>query len=216
MMLKSIFCLFVIFIKTGCSSYTEPNEINTSSEFYPLAIGNYWGYEESFSSEDTIYILNYRSIVTKIENIGGYKWFKIESTKNNYTQKIHLLTENDSVYMLQYQWQNPIRALNYIIPKVKKESFHSLLGGDVGIIKTVEKLDTTIQTNIGEFSNCFRYKYGTLDWTVIEVLVYGIGIVESQIISYNLNGDEISKTVTKIENARIDNMSYPTIQCRRY
>lgn len=215
-MLKSIFCLFVIFIKTGCSSYTEPNEINTSSEFYPLAIGNYWGYEESFSSEDTIYILNYRSIVTKIENIGGYKWFKIESTKNNYTQKIHLLTENDSVYMLQYQWQNPIRALNYIIPKVKKESFHSLLGGDVGIIKTVEKLDTTIQTNIGEFSNCFRYKYGTLDWTVIEVLVYGIGIVESQIISYNLNGDEISKTVTKIENARIDNMSYPTIQCRRY
>jgi len=207
-MLKIIFSLFTIFIIVSCSSSTEPDKIKPCSEFYPLSVGNYWEYEKSFSSKDSSYIINYKSIITQVEMIGGFKWFKIESAKNNCTQKKYLLMENDSIYELQYNRQNPIRSLEYIIPKEKKESFPSLLGGDVGITKTVEKLDTTIHTKIGDFSNCFRYEYSTPDWTEIEILVYGIGIVERQFICYNfLTGEQTSRTIEIIKNAKLNYVS---------
>lgn len=205
-MLKITFSLIMTFAVSSCTSSTEPTEIIPSSEFYPLAIGNYWEYEVNFSSADSNSFITYKSIVTKVEKIGGYDWFKVETLINNSTYKEHLLIENDSVYRLQYVWQNPIRSLEYIVPKIKKESFHSRLGGDVGLIKTVEKLDTTIHTKIGDFSNCFLYKYTMLEATGIEVLAYGIGIIEGQFIEYNLSGDQISKKIYKILNAKLDNV----------
>jgi hypothetical protein len=205
-MLKIIFTFFPIIIIVSCSSLVEPEKIKTGSEFYPLAVGNYWKYEGSFSSKDSSYVFNYKSVITQVEIIGGFEWSKIESARNNYTQNRYLLMENDSIYELQYNWRNPIRALVYIIPKNKKESFHSILGGDVGITKTVEKLDTAIHTKIGIFTNCFRYKCSTLDWTEIEILAYGIGIVERQLIHYNfMTGEQISKTTEIVEEANINN-----------
>ena len=74
-MLKYILFLFLILILTSCDSSVDPNKITPSSQFYPLSIGNYWQYEESFSSIDTNYINNYTSTIKKVEEIGAYSWF---------------------------------------------------------------------------------------------------------------------------------------------
>ncbi len=202
-MLKYFLFLFIISALTSCDTSTDPNEIKPSAEFMPLSVGNYWKYEENLSSIDTSYINYYTSTITKTEEIGNYKWFKIESVKSNFTQERYLMMENDSVYELQYNWQNPVRSLEYIIPTEKEQSFGSLLGGDAGKTKTVEKLDTIINTKIGDFNNCLKYEYSTLDWTVIEIIAFGIGIVEKQFISHPLGGEQRFKRIERIVSAKI-------------
>jgi hypothetical protein len=203
-MLKYILFLLLILAFTSCDTSVDPNEVTPSSELFPLSIGNYWQYEESFSSMDTSYINNYTSTITKVEEIGGYSWFMIESVKNNFTEKRYLMLENDSVYELQYNWQTPIRSLEYITPSEKQQSFVALLGGDVGIKKTVTKLDTIINTKIGDFKNCLKYESSTLDWTTIEILVFGIGVVERQVIGHSLGGEQTFKRIEKIISAKIN------------
>lgn len=101
-MLKFIFHLLTIVVIISCNSPTESNAIKPSSEFFPPAVGNYWEYEESFTSVDTSYSVNYISRITKNEEVGSFNWSKIESIKNDYTEARFLMMENDSVYELQY------------------------------------------------------------------------------------------------------------------
>lgn len=202
-MLYYVISIFSIFAIVSCSSSTEPEILKPSSEYFPLSIGNYWEYEESYSSEDSSNTITFKSTITRTERIGGFNWYKIESVRENETSKRHLMIEKDSVYELQYNFQNPIRSLQYIVPKELTETFPSIFGGDVGINKKVEKLDTTIQTNIGVFTNCYRFQYSTSSWTEKEIFVYGIGIVEKHLTVYNVSTGKTSQRISKIKNAKI-------------
>lgn len=180
-----------------------PTEFVPSSEFFPLSVGNYWKYEESFSSADTNYTNNYTSTITGVEEIGGYSWFKIESVKNNVTYKRYLMMQNDSVYELQYAWQNPVRSLEYILPSAKQQSFWALLGGDAMIKKTVTKFDTVLNTKVGSFKDCLQFESLISTWTRKEILVFGVGIVESQFIGNDLGWGKPFKRIAKIVDVKI-------------
>ncbi len=199
---KNILLLLVVLTLTSCDS-VEPPEITPSSEFFPFAVGNYWRYEDNFSSADTNYINKFTTLITDVEEIGNFSWFKFTSEANDFRFYGHLMIENDSVYSLQQNFTNYVRSLEYIIPKGKEQSFYSLMGGDVSLLKKVVKLDTVINTKIGAFKNCFKYEYSTPNSSVKEILAFGIGIIEKEEIGYSLYGEEIYKLSRKILSARI-------------
>lgn len=199
---KNILLLLVVLTLTSCDS-VEPPEITPSSEFFPFAVGNYWSYEDNFSSADTNYTNKFTILITDVEEIGNYRWFKFTSEANDFRFYDHLMIENDSVYSLQQNFTNYVRSLEYIIPEGKEQSFYSLMGGDVSLLKKVVKLDTVINTKIGAFKNCFKYEYSTPNSSVKEILAFGIGIIEKEEIGYSLYGEEIYKLSRKILSARI-------------
>lgn len=202
-MLKNIILLFFLLAIIGCDSSVEPLQITPSSELFPLSVGNYWRYEDNFSSADTIYTNKFTILITDVEEIGNYRWFKFTSEANDFRFYGHLMIENDSVYSLQQNFTNYVRSLEYIIPKGKEQSFYSLMGGDVSLLKKVVKLDTVINTKIGAVKNCFKYEYSTPNSSVKEILAFGIGIIEKEEIGYSLYGEEIYKLSRKILSARI-------------
>lgn len=196
------FFIFTLFL--GCSSPTETSNNENISRLFPLSVGNYWVYKEHFISSDTSYTVNYKSTVKEITNIGGFNWYKIETPRNDYIQERYLIAENDSVYELQYNWEAPVRSLQYIIPQDSAQEFGSLFGGDVGITKSVFILDTTISTNAGNFSNCIMFEYSTPDWTEREIISLGTGIVERQLLGYSISGGNTYQRITKLENFKIN------------
>lgn len=198
-MYKYIFCLLAVLV-VSCDSSTGPDANKPDSEFIPLKVGNFWEYEESYTSEDTSYTENYTFTITKTEEIGGFLWFKLESK----TGERFLMSEENNVYELQYNRQTPVHSLEYIMPSEKEESFNSLQGGDAGKTKTVEKLDTTINTKMGKFDNCLKYEFSSPDFTVIEILTPEVGIVKRQITSYTLDGEQTYQRVAKIVDAKIE------------
>lgn len=199
------FSLFILLLTlTSCDSLLGPAEITPASELFPLAIGNYWSYEEFYVSSDTSFTNKFTVLVTGKEQIGNFSWFKLVSEKNNFPFYSHLSIENDSVYSLQQMFSNYIRSLEYIAPKEKIQRYSSLIGGDVGVRKTVVKLDTVINTKIGSFNNCLKYEWSSGGLDVTEIFAYGVGVIEKQIKHYSLYGEEISRVTQKIISARIN------------
>ena len=207
----SIILLVLIGFLYSCSKSDNtieippPVEIIPSNEFFPLAINNFWEYEESYSSIDTSYTRSFTLTVTDTEYIGNFKWYKIERVRTGWIQYRKLMIENDSVYELQSNFHIPIRSLQYIIPSQRIESFPSWYGGDVQVTRKVERLDTTINTEIGQFNNCYKYEFRTGDYIDYETIAYGIGIIERKTIGYNFRtGEQTFLSIEKITNAKIN------------
>lgn|GEM_PF-6101229 len=110
------------------------------------------------------------------------------------------MAENDSIYELQYNWQYPVRALRFLIPKDSLQLFNSFLGGDIMIIKTASILDSTVTTPIGRYDNCYSYQFSTVDFTKIEIVSPGIGIIEKQYISHGFAGSKKFRKIAKLKS----------------
>ncbi|RMH75809.1 MAG: hypothetical protein D6681_22030 [Calditrichaeota bacterium] len=179
----------------GSDKIPEDTTVSTPS-LIPLAAGNTWTYTEEYISPDTNYVTEYTVRVTGTEQIGDEVWWKLETWRGDsvITRTRYLIAQNDSIYELQYNWQTPVKSLQYFIPVDSVQRFNSLLGGDVGIAKTASILDTTIITPQGNFSECYMFEYSTPDWTTREILSPKVGIIVNWFIHHpSLGGIEYER-----------------------
>lgn len=187
--------LFVFLLSFSCRKSTEPiisgNErelAEVDKELIPLTIGNYWVFEERFSSRDSTSTHDYKSEVTAITDIGNYSWYEVTTLNNKIKSERYLMAENDSIYELQYNWSTPVRSLQYLIPRKKIQTFRSLSGGDVFHSKTVVKRDSTVKTPSGTYTKCYMFEQSDPNLIEAEIIKPGIGIIVKKQIYRDLSG----------------------------
>jgi hypothetical protein len=79
------------------------------------------------------------------------------------------------------------------------------MGGDVIIKKTVYSLDTTIITSAGNFNNCLMFEYTSPDWIEREILAFGVGIIEKQMIGFSfITGEKTFSRTEKLTSYKIN------------
>ncbi len=69
---------------TDVSEEEGPETDEYVSKLLPMTIGNYWIYEETYTSNDTTYSHDIKSEITAIKNIGNYSWYEMTRTINGY------------------------------------------------------------------------------------------------------------------------------------
>ena len=190
-MRRSMAYFALIVIVFSCSNPSESSD--ESNNIFPLTAGNTWTYEQTTTTDSTSETITYSMRVIGSEVIGGKEWQKIDffSNNSNFTRSSwHLMAIDDKIYELQWNFQNPVSALQYFIPQDSVAEFVTLLGGDVSITKKAKRINTPVTTPAGTFTNCYEFSYASPEWYFVEILAAGIGIVKKERVFFDFSTGE--------------------------
>jgi hypothetical protein len=121
----------------------------------PMAMGNYWVYADSTwkngvieSSIDTVKVIDHET-----DSLGD--WWVLSQPLLSLGDRIML--KGDSIYTSQYGWTGPYAEREYIPPVDTPYTYHMILYGDIGFLRTVFRSFTMITTPAGAFDGLYGY-----------------------------------------------------------
>jgi hypothetical protein len=167
MKLNSAITIIACLLSINISLYgqTKDNK-KISSQFFPLKVGNYWVY-------------SYSNHPGKIDTIKITKK-KILNPDTAFFYNDYLwLERNDTVYEFQSQRSGYSFPTIQFFPSEKETEFGAMMGGDVLIPRTVEKLEGPYKVNGKEYFNCYIFKTKSENGFYYDIISRGVGIIES-------------------------------------
>ena len=181
-----LFSLIILFIVNGCKDNNnsvipipEPTEFRQA--FFPLAVGNTWNYTDSLFLGDSVSVETYTLSVSSFRKENEKVWWQLEKRYALWTQHIEFTERNDSLFILESNFGNPVSSLEYIPPSVSDTLvFFSLFGGDVVLQKFVWQNGPYI-VPAGTFDSCAVFFSRVTPDGLTEVLKPKVGIIQKDI-----------------------------------
>ena len=208
MLIRGLIFFGLIFLTLSCDSLIDnPTKSVDHLSLYPLAVGNYWVYDNyTVESSDTN---NFSTITLSVADtaiIDG-KVLKVIHSKAENSPTIlvrYYLSRNDSIFVLVSNFRHKILALEYIRPKDTPTVFYFQSGGDYGVDVTATKKDTTITTHAGSFTGCYFYDWRIMELKTREIIAPGVGLIKEEYFVYNnlLQDSLVYKQVSELKYYR--------------
>lgn len=180
--------LLVSLLLSGCNERLVVQQLESSHQLIPLAVGNRWTYVDSITTGDIIQVDTITVVVESVSVRGAYTWWKLRNAFNPSIASREFTLRNDSIYSLQYTRSPggpaPIVSLEYVRPpSLDTVIYKSLFGGDVSLMKSAAYLRNPVTVKAGIFLGCISYDYSIYPERYHEVLVPGLGVVSCEIVA---------------------------------
>jgi hypothetical protein len=188
MLQKGLIFLVLILTVSSCDLLTNnPAPPQKDKTLYPLTVGNYWQYNNFFISEpqsDTTYLDPTITTVVGTKKINGITFQELQTHiyLPRYIDVQYLFSRNDSIFEKNYSGSNQL-ALKYIKPQQDTVNFFYDIGNRI-YVKTAYRMDTTIVTPAGKFSDCYFYDFDQFDFRFRDIIVPDVGIIKSETYYY--------------------------------
>lgn len=199
-----LYSIAILLVFGGCKSdISSVNPTDEPMEFrqalFPLAVGNEWTYIDSLFTGDSVSIDTYTIVVSGFRFENGKVWWQLQKRSHSSTfNLVELTARNDSIFSLQYNFQNPVSSLEYIPPSTTDTlRFYSLIGGDAIVQKTVW-LNGKYVTPAGSFDSCAVFFSLATPGGYVEVLKPKLGIVLKE-IEYERHRSKLTLTHFKLK-----------------
>jgi hypothetical protein len=215
MLRKGIIFLGIFFLAISCDSLiNNPSSSERQLPLYPLNIGNKWEYNYYYISipqKDTTFLDPTVTTVVKDRIINDISFKEVHSQKQIHPIHIdveYFYSRNDSVFQeVSISGENTVGLL-FIDPKEDTITYNFSSEAPYNNEITAYKIDTTISTPVGSFTNCYFYDEKHDSWLIRTILVPGVGIIKKETYRYHniitpdsLYGINISELTTyHIEN----------------
>jgi hypothetical protein len=187
----TISLLFLVVLCIGCSDQaTEPNrhypdpnhdlDPGNITTFFPLKVGYTWNYVDSLFYENSVTVRTRSVILERLARNGDSTVLQFRSwfSRDTVSSVDNMLLVGDSLYEFQYgRGGGLVFSQTYFPAPDSGTYFNSLIGGDVGIMKSAKRSRDVVVVPAGRFvrSNVFEWRG---DRTFV---ADGVGMIRSEL-----------------------------------